>query len=129
MLLYKHYYQPSMISNSTIITGNTKISLKSNKHFNNAINFIHNDSLSALKNIENKFDFFHIDGYHENDYISNEFNLIRELNNSSDNILRIIFDDQECLNYLQNCIDTNYNIIKKIIPNCKWNNVYFEIQL
>jgi len=100
-----------------------------NKHFNNAINFIHNDSLSALKNIENKFDFFHIDGYHENDYITNEFNLIRELNNSSDNILRIIFDDQECLQYLQNYINTNYNVIKKIIPNCEWNNVYFEIQI
>jgi hypothetical protein len=111
-----------------------------NKHFNNAINFIHNDSLSALKNIcsfnkhfnnaiENKFDFFHIDGYHENDYITNEFNLIQELNNSSDNVLRIIFDDQACLQYLQNCINTNYNVINRIIPNCHWNNVYFEIQL
>lgn len=100
-----------------------------NKYFNNAITFIHSDSLSALEKIENKFDFFHIDGHHDNDYIANEFYLIKQLNNRSDNVLRIIFDDQECLKNLQNDINIHYNIINKIIPICSWNNVYYEIQM
>jgi hypothetical protein len=100
-----------------------------NKYFNNAIKFIHSDSLSALQKMNEKFDFFHIDGFHENNYITNEFILVKNLNNSSDNVLRIIFDDQECLIDLQNEISKNYNVIKTIIPNCAWNNVYFEIQL
>ena len=100
-----------------------------NKYFNNAINFIHSDSLSALKKIETKFDFFHIDGHHENDYISNEFYLIQKLNNRPDNVLRVIFDDQCCLGKLQNDIYIKYNVITKVIPNCSWNNVYFEIQM
>jgi len=100
-----------------------------NKYFNNAINFIHSDSLSALKKIEKKFDFFHIDGHHVNDYISNEFNLIQKLNNRSDNILRVIFDDQNDLLKLQSDINIKYNVITKVIPKCSWNNVYFEIQM
>ena len=42
-----------------------------NKYFNNAITFIHSDSLSALNKLfqnNSTFDFFHIDGRHENDY-------------------------------------------------------------
>ena len=100
-----------------------------NKYFNNAISFIHSDSLSALEKIENKFDFFHIDGHHVNDYIKNEFKLIQKLNNRSDNVLRIIFDDQNCLTNLQNDINIQYNVINKIIPECAWNNVYYDIQL
>lgn len=101
-----------------------------NKYFNNAITFIHSDSLSVLTNMTAaQFDFFHIDGHHDNNYIKNEFVLIRKLNNRSDNILRVIFDDQECLIDLQNDISNNYIVIKKTVPNCKWNNVYFEIQL
>ena len=100
-----------------------------NKYFNNAITFIHSDSLSALKIIYQTFDFFHIDGYHDNDYITNEFVLIKKLNNRLDNVLRIIFDDQDTLKKLQNEISINYNVINKIIPDCPWNNIYFEIQL
>ena len=100
-----------------------------NKYFNNSIKFIHSDSLSALQTIDQTFDFFHIDGHHDNDYISNEFILIKKLNNRLDNVLKVIFDDQSCLPKLQNEISTHYNVIKKIIPNCSWNNVYFEIQL
>ena len=100
-----------------------------NKYFNNAIHFIHSDSLTALKKIDKKFDFFHIDGHHANDYITNEFNLIQKLNNRPDNVLRVIFDDQECLPKLQKDIYFKHNVINKIIPNCSWNNVYFEIQL
>jgi len=100
-----------------------------NKYFNNAIHFIHSDSLSALVKIEKKFDFFHIDGFHDNDYITNEFILIQKLNDTPDNVLRVIFDDQDCLIKLQNDIYDKYNVINKVIPNCGWNNVYFKIQL
>jgi hypothetical protein len=100
-----------------------------NKHFNNAIRFIKSDSLSALSTLEEKFDFFHIDGNHDNDYISNEFNLVKKLNDRTDNILRVLFDDQLCLPILQQEIEKHYKVLKKIIPYCIWSNVYFEIQL
>jgi hypothetical protein len=100
-----------------------------NKYFNNAITFIHSDSLTALQNMNTRFDFFHIDGHHENNYITSEFNLIKKLNNCRDNILRVVFDDQECLPELQKNINIYCTVINKIIPNCKWNNVYFEIQI
>lgn len=75
------------------------------------------------------FDFFHIDGHHDNEYITTEFKYIEKLNKSDSNILKVIFDDQNCMSKLQNYILNNYKIIKNIIPNCAWNNVYFEIQL
>ena len=100
-----------------------------NKYFNNSITFIHSDSLSALNAMEDKFDYFHIDGHHDNDYINNEFLLITKMNNRLDNVLKVMFDDQECLPHVQNDIVRKYNVINKIIPNCKWNNIYFEIQL
>lgn len=100
-----------------------------NKYFNNAITFIHNDSVSALPSLKSEFDFFHIDGYHHNDYITTEFNLIKRLNNSPDNILRVLFDDQESLPELQSIIHKTHNVITSIKPNCSWNNVYFEIKL
>ena len=100
-----------------------------NKYFNNAIEFIHSDSLIALQKIEKKFDFFHIDGNHNEQFIIQEFYYIKLLNNSSDNILRVIFDDQICMRNLQTHIIMNYNILQKVIPNCNWNNAYFEIQL
>lgn len=100
-----------------------------NKHFNNRIKFIHSDSLSALKKMNDRFDFFHVDGHHQNDYISNEFNLIRKMNNSSDAILRILFDDQKDLELLQENIKKFYNVIYTLTPTCSWSNIYFEIQL
>lgn len=100
-----------------------------NKYFNNNITFIKNNSLKALNNITEKFDFFHIDGYYDNNYIENEFNKIIESNNNKNNVLRVIFYDQNCLTNLQNKIDTKYNIIKKIVPMYNWNNVYYKIQL
>ncbi len=100
-----------------------------NKYFNNAITFIHNDSLKALKTLQTKFDFFHIDGVHDNNYITNEFNIIKTLNNNPNKILRVVFDDQDALIGLQQNISNNYNVITKIVPKCIWNNVYFEIQL
>lgn len=100
-----------------------------NKYFNNAITFIHKDSLSVLPNLDDKFDFFHIDGMHENNYISNEFNLVKSLNCSEDNILRVLFDDADTLKQLQKDITSEYQVIKQICPNCSWTNIYFEIQL
>ena len=100
-----------------------------NKYFNNAITFIHNDSLNALKEINSKFDFFHIDGDHDENYIAKEFEYCIKLNNSPDNILTIIFDDLCCLRNLQYYIDNNLNVIKNIIPNCSFNNIFYEIQL
>ena len=100
-----------------------------NKYFNNAITFIHSDSLTALQKIEERFDFFHIDGHHDNDYITTEFQLIQKLNSNLDKKLRVLFDDQGCLLGLQYIIGIYYNVITKIVPNCSWNNVYFEIQL
>jgi hypothetical protein len=100
-----------------------------NKHFNNAIRFIKSDSLTALRTLTDKFDFFHIDGHHENDYITNEFVMVKKLNACAGNLLRVIFDDQACLPKLQSDIETHYNVVKKVIPSCSWNNVYFEIQL
>jgi len=100
-----------------------------NKYFNNNITFIKKNSLEALNDITEKFDFFHIDGHHENSYIEKEFNKIINLNNQNNNIFRVIFDDQNCMEELQNKIEKHYKIIKKILPNCKWNNVYYEIQL
>ena len=100
-----------------------------NKHFNNAITFIHSESLKALEQITTKFDFFHVDGYHYNDYITREFLLIKGLNSTTDNMLHVIFDDQENLTKLQEEICIHYKVITKIVPNCRWNNVYFNIQL
>jgi hypothetical protein len=100
-----------------------------NKYFNNNITFIKKDSLEALEIIQEKFDFFHIDGHHENDYIEKEFKKIIELNNCDKNVLRVMFDDQNCMTKLQNKIETEYKIINKILPKYKWNNAYYEIQL
>jgi hypothetical protein len=100
-----------------------------NKYFNNAITFIHSDSLSALTRINTTFDFFHIDGHHDNNYITNEFVLIQKLNNRSDKVLRVMFDDQDSMIPLQHNIQQRFYIIKKIIPKCAWCNVYFEIQM
>lgn len=51
----EYYYQPSMISNSTIITGNTKISLKSNKHFSfmvqDVINYCNTSNIILIHNL------------------------------------------------------------------------------
>jgi len=99
-----------------------------NKYFNNAITFIHKDSLTALKNIYDTFDFFHIDGHHENNYIENEFMLIQKLR-TNNLIFRVLFDDQNCLEKLQRDIESKYKVITKIIPKCNWNNVYYEISI
>jgi cephalosporin hydroxylase len=99
-----------------------------NKYFNNSITFINGDSITTLKKINNKFDFFHIDGMHDNNYISEEFKLIKQLSSSCDS-LKVIFDDEECLPILQNNIKNNYTIINCVKPTCRWANLYYEIKI
>jgi len=100
-----------------------------NKYFNNAITFIHSDSLTALKGMTQKYDFFHVDGLHDDTYITQEFNCIKGMNSRSDKVLKIIFDDQECILGLQKRISTTENVLVRVEPSCIWNNVYYEIQL
>lgn len=99
-----------------------------NKYFNNAITFIHEDSLTALPKITEKFDLFHIDGDHNVNIITQEFNLIKKLNNNKYS-LNIIFDDENYLRSLQKYINDNYTIIKNINPGCSWSNIYYEIKI
>jgi len=100
-----------------------------NKYFPDSIHFIHMDSLTALKTLDQTFDFFHVDGYHVHEYIRDEFTAISRLNQCPDGILRILFDDQDCMVPLQHEINANFKIVKTVIPSCAWNNVYYEIQL
>jgi spermidine synthase len=100
-----------------------------NKHFNNAIRFIHADSLTALDSLQERYDFFHVDGYHEDTYITKEFLKLKTMNNNPDNIMRILFDDEGCLRPLQNFIFMNHHVLNVVKPRCPWANVYFEIQL
>jgi spermidine synthase len=100
-----------------------------NKYFNDRVKFIHSDSVTALGKLNEKFDFFHIDSDHLNNLTTTEFIMTKSLNSRSDRLLRILFDDQECMIPLQNVINLHYNVTKKIIPNCTWNNVYYELQL
>lgn len=98
------------------------------KRFPNAtITFIHSDSLSALPLLRDTFDFFHIDGHHDNQYITNEFEMIKKI--SSNPTLRVIFDDQEVLPTLQRHIEQRHTVLTKVTPDCPWNNVYFELKI
>jgi predicted O-methyltransferase YrrM len=97
-----------------------------NKYFNNAITFIHSDSISALSSLTERYDFFHIDGDHQNDYIMKEFSLIQKLNSNSE-YLNVMFDDEDCMRELQRYIDTNLRVKMKVIPDCKWANVLYKI--
>jgi hypothetical protein len=100
-----------------------------NRYFNNRVTFMHMDSLSALKILVDSnehFDFFHIDGDHVNEVITKEFLLCKHL---SPKIMNIIFDDQGNMTTLQNNIEKEYNILLKIIPDCPWSNLFYQIQL
>ena len=102
-----------------------------NRHFNNAITFLHGPShevLMKLRSDGNKYDLFHIDGQHEVDYVRNELEECVRMSDSPDNVVRIVFDDQECLNSLQKEFDTRYRVLSKEIPKCSWSNAYYEIK-
>lgn len=102
-----------------------------NKYFNNAVKFIHNDSLKELpilREQEKKYDFFHVDGCHKKNYPTYEFNHILKLNNKHDS-LQILFDDKSCMKELIKYIENNYEIIKKVDPNCTWSNIYYELKM
>ena len=89
-----------------------------NKHFNNAITFIHGNSLDVLPTITDKFDFFHIDGAHYQDVITQEFHIVYKNLNSDPDKFTVIFDDQDCIPDLQEYISNNLNVIECIKPDC-----------
>ena len=99
-----------------------------NKYFDNRVSFIKANSLDILPHLSSKFDFFHVDGHHENDHIRQEFDYILKLRKPNLTRLTIIFDDQECMKPLQEYINSNFQISKVQIPNCSWNNIYYEIE-
>lgn len=92
------------------------------------IEFIHNNSLSAIRNLKSRFDFFHIDGAHKNKIITQEFNLIKKI--SKTNILEIIFDDDITCQTLIKNIETTFKIEEKISKGSGWaTNLYLNIKL
>jgi SAM-dependent methyltransferase len=97
-----------------------------NKYFNNAITFICGNSLDVLLTLNTKFDLFHIDGNHDENFIYKEFTLIHQLSNDS-NILKVLFDDENCLRRLQEYIRVNFMVLKENCPKCEWSNIYFEL--
>ncbi len=103
-----------------------------NKYFSNRIEFIHNvyGSIKVINALQhNSYDLFHIDGYHDNNYIREEFKMVRKLNYG--NAFNVLFDDQECMKELQKeILNDEYGIaITMIKPACKWNNIFFRILL
>lgn len=103
-----------------------------NKYFNNRVTFIHGNSLDVLQSLlysNQRFDFFHVDGHHDNNYIMKEFNYILRLRTKKISYLYILFDDQECMVPLQNYIKEHLNVYYSHIPNCAWNNIYYEIYI
>jgi len=98
------------------------------KHFPDAkVHFLNSDSLQILPKIKDKFDLFHIDGHHSNEYITKEFDYCLKMNRN--NIMRIILDDIDCCTGLKTKILNEHKIIKQIIPDCKYPNCYFEIDI
>jgi hypothetical protein len=71
---------------------------------------------------------FHIDGHHDCDHILKEFLMCICLNNPKGN-MRIFFDDQECMIPLQKYINDRFNVLVEEKPQCRWNNVYYELKL
>ncbi len=103
-----------------------------NKYFSNRVEFIHNvyGSIKVINALQhNSYDLFHIDGNHDNNYIREEFKMIRKLNNG--HMFNVLFDDQECMKELQKEIlnDEYGPVISMVKPYCKWNNIYFKILL
>jgi hypothetical protein len=99
-----------------------------NKHFNNRIMFIHGDSLDILPRLRYKYDLFHIDGHHENEHILKEFLYCIPLKRFNAP-MKIIFDDQESMKPLQKYINDTFDVKKALKPMCKWNNIYYELNL
>lgn len=92
------------------------------------INFIHNNSLNVMKKLKLKFDFFHVDGAHKNKIITQEFNCIKNLNNTE--TLEIIFDDDiTCQSLIKN-IESTFKIEERISRGTGWfTNLYFKINI
>ena len=92
------------------------------------IEFIHDNSLSAINELKSKFDFFHVDGAHKNKIITQEFNCIKKLNKTD--VLEIIFDDDITCQSLIKSIETTYKVEDKISAGKGWfTNLYLKIKL
>ena len=92
------------------------------------IEFIHDNSLSAINELKSKFDFFHVDGAHKNKIILKEFNYIKKLNKTD--VLEIIFDDDITCQSLIKSIETTYKVEDKISAGKGWfTNLYLKIKL
>jgi len=100
-----------------------------NKYYNNAITFIHSDSLLALPELKDTFDFFHVDGCHEDAFISQEYELLKPLVSTTSNTMDIIFDDVDCLPQLIARIISHNNMSHFEVAQCPWRNAYLRIQL
>jgi hypothetical protein len=100
-----------------------------NKYFNNAITFIHSDSITALTTMTDKFDFFHVDGSSDIEYVQDEFRLLEPLNDNetTNNRMKIIFNDHESRVDLQQMIVQQNIVVDYIVPDCVISNVYFEV--
>lgn len=91
------------------------------------IEFIRGNSVEVLPTLKNRFDFFHIDGKHHNKIITEEFFLCKTL--SSNEEMKVIFDDSDdCLPLLDH-LRNNYSIIDENTPGCDWTNTYMRIKL
>ena len=99
-----------------------------NEYPHSNIEFIHEDSLSALKKLSKKFDFFHIDGSHKNKMITKEFNYCKKLINSKN--FELIFDDDITCKTLVLNIESSFKILEKQTKGQDiYTNLYLSIEL
>ena len=99
------------------------------RHFPKSnINFILGDSADVLPKMNNDiFDLFHIDGTHNDEYATMEFNNCRRMYDS--NLpFRVFLDDVDDCQQLVQYIDTNFDVVKKHVPNCIYKNMYLELK-
>ena len=118
--------------NITCIDIQEKYAAKATKYLqsvfqNSNIKFLKGNSLDILPTIKNKFDLFHIDGSHGNTIITKEFIHCKKLTSTND--FKLIFDDVEICNTLQKKINSSYNVINELIPNCTNKNKYCHIKI
>ena len=90
------------------------------------IKFIKGDSIKKLLEIDQNFDLYHLDGNHSPFRISKEILLCLRMNKS--NHIKILFDDIGYIKAVEKNIINNFDIIKKIIPDCKSKNAYYEFK-
>lgn len=91
------------------------------------INFICGSSIDVLPSLNDKFDFFHIDGKHNNKMITQEFFLCKNL--TSNNEMRLLFDDAETCQPLLEYLRKEYTVIEEHTPKSEWCNTYMKLKI